>query len=179
MAHGLLADRSRRLGEGWLEVRSSGTWARRGSPATPHAVSAAGRIGVDIEAHRSTPFKRELAEWADLVVTMTEEQSAEVLQEAPEAREKTFTIKELVSVLGSLPPIASTNVTREALQERVAQANRARLDGHESPFDMDVADPLGLSEVAYFATADELEHLIDDLLQMLAGGRDEALAGEG
>ena len=95
IAHGLLSERSKRLLGGEVEVRSAGTWAG-GGPATPEAVAAAADLGVDISGHRSTRFTRDLANWADLIITMTAEQSAEVRSEAPEADGKTFTLKELV-----------------------------------------------------------------------------------
>lgn len=55
-----------------LEVRSAGTFAGRGAPASSGAVLAARRRGLDLSGHRSTPLAPELVEWADLVVVMTE-----------------------------------------------------------------------------------------------------------
>ena len=176
IAHGLLHDRARRVGEDWLEVRSAGTWGRSGSGATPEAVSAAAGLGVDIEAHRSSRFNDDMAKWADLIITMTTEQAAEVLQESPEARTKTFTLKELVSLLGSLPPRAAAETThKEGLTRRIGEADQARSSGHSLPLDLDVADPLGLSETVYRAVANELEGLVDDLLRTLAGKRDDSI----
>jgi protein-tyrosine phosphatase len=176
IAHGLLHDRARRVGEDWLEVRSAGTWGRSGSGATPEAVSAAAGLGVDIEAHRSSRFNDDMAKWADLIITMTTEQAAEVLQESPEARAKTFTLKELVSLLGSLPPRAAETRPKEGLTKRIGEADHARSSGHSLPADLDVADPLGLSETVYLAVANELEGLVDDLLRELIGGRESAAA---
>ncbi|MGH2764542.1 MAG: hypothetical protein ACRDKA_01300, partial [Actinomycetota bacterium] len=104
MAHGFLEERSRRLLAGALRVRSAGTWARRGHLATDEAVATAAERGIDIAEHRSAPFAHDLASWADLVITMTAEQRDEVLDTAPEAAPKAFTLKELVALLGALPP---------------------------------------------------------------------------
>ena len=54
-----------------VEVRSAGTFAGRGAPASRGAVLAARRQGLDLSGHRSTPLGPELVEWADLVLAMT------------------------------------------------------------------------------------------------------------
>lgn len=54
-----------------VEVRSAGTFAGRGAPASSGAVLAARRRGLDLSGHRSTPLGPELVEWADLVLAMT------------------------------------------------------------------------------------------------------------
>jgi protein-tyrosine phosphatase len=169
IAHGVLSERSSRLSGGEIEVLSAGTWARDGYPATPGAVAAAAKIGVDIAGHLTSRFTGDLARWADLVVTMTAEQAVEVQQEASDATDKTFTLKELASILAALPP--AVEPTREAVVERVAEADRTRRAGHGLPADVDVADPLGLDRSAYRAAAEEIEELIDDLLAGLLGER--------
>lgn len=54
-----------------VEVRSAGTFAGRGAPASSGAVLAARRRGLDLSGHRSTPLGPDLVEWADLVLAMT------------------------------------------------------------------------------------------------------------
>ena len=54
-----------------VEVRSAGTFAGRGAPASSGAVLAARRQGLDLSGHRSTPLGPDLVEWADLVLAMT------------------------------------------------------------------------------------------------------------
>lgn len=169
MAEGFLRHRSARFVDGALRVTSAGTWARGDQPPTREAVAAAGERGVDIEGNRSTTFLPELADRADLVITMTEEHAEEVLDLAPEARAKTFTLKELVGLLDELPG-ADPAMSRAALLDRIAAADRMRrFPGVILTADMDVADPLGLSMEAYRATAWEIEGLIDRLVEGLAG----------
>lgn len=156
------------MADGEIEVRSAGTLAGGGSPATPEAVGAAAEIGIDIAGHRSSRLTGELARWADLVVTMTAEQAAEVRGEAGDVAPKTFTLKELVSILAALSP-AGGQRTRATLLERVAAAERARRTGHAMPADLDVPDPLGLHSSVYTAVAGEIEGLIDDLVRGLVG----------
>ncbi len=168
MAHGFLEERSRRM-LGGVKVRSAGTWARQGYGATDEAVAAAKERGIDISGHRSTTFAPDLADWADVVITMTAEQRDEVRHAAPVAVPRSFTLKELVAILGALPP-ADRPPSRESLLARLAEADRLRREGAPPrPADEDVADPLGLGMDAYRATAWEIEELIDAAVRGLAG----------
>lgn len=123
-------------------------------------------------------MRRELATWADLIVTMTAEQAEEVAEMAPEAEAKTFTLKELVPLLEdpSPPPTAE----RDEILRRIGEAHRIRTQrgvaGTAHLTDVDVADPLGLSDVVYRAVANEVEGLIDRLVTGLVGRRDATLA---
>jgi protein-tyrosine phosphatase len=169
MAHGFLEERSRRVLGGAVHVRSSGTWAHPGYGATDEAVAVAAERGIDIAEHRTTAFTPDLAEWADVVITMTAEQRAEVLEAAPQVTSKTFTLKELVSILGALPAVEGPP-GRESLLARITEADRLRREGAAPrPADEDVADPLGLGLEAYRATAWEIEELVDATVRGLAG----------
>jgi len=57
---------------GWknVEVASAGLSAAEGSPATPAAVTVAGRAGIGLGAHRSRPLSPGVAAWADLILGM-------------------------------------------------------------------------------------------------------------
>lgn len=71
MAERLAARAARERGREDLEVRSAGTFAGRGAPASSGATLAARRHGLDLSGHRSTPLGPELVEWADRIVAMT------------------------------------------------------------------------------------------------------------
>lgn len=71
LAERLLERAARDRGRDGLEVRSAGTFAGRGAPASSGASIVAQRRGLDLSGHRSTPLGPDLVEWADLVVTMT------------------------------------------------------------------------------------------------------------
>ncbi|HEV3474319.1 MAG TPA: low molecular weight phosphatase family protein [Actinomycetota bacterium] len=168
MAHGFLAQRSARLFDGAIQVRSAGTWARSGSSPVDDAVRSAAARGADIAGLRSTPFAPSLARWADLVVAMTAEQREEILEQAPEAAQKTFTLKGLVAVLESLPPPVA-RASRDSILDRVAAAAELRASGRAAaPVDEDVADPLGLPPGVFDDVASEIADLTDRLLHGLA-----------
>jgi protein-tyrosine-phosphatase len=58
---------------GWrhVQVQSAGVSAAPGAPASPEAVTVAGRAGVDIAGHRSQPLTPALVEWADVILAMS------------------------------------------------------------------------------------------------------------
>lgn len=72
MAEALAREGARRRGLS-VEVRSAGTGAVPGSGASRGAVMAATEAGLDLSGHVSRPLTPELAEWADLIVCMTED----------------------------------------------------------------------------------------------------------
>lgn len=78
----LLAER------GWthVSVRSAGTAATEGMPASENAVAIAGEHGVPLDAHRSTELTPALLDWADLVLVMTPSQYETVTRMAHAAR---------------------------------------------------------------------------------------------
>lgn len=53
-----------------VEARSAGTHTREGMPASGGAIRAAGRHGLSLEEHASTPLSPDLVEWADLILAM-------------------------------------------------------------------------------------------------------------
>jgi protein-tyrosine phosphatase len=81
--HGL-ADRA--------DVGSAGTWGTVGLPATGHAIRAAARHGVSIEAHRSRPLLPALIREADLLLAMEPVHLEDALAKAPEAEKRAFVL---------------------------------------------------------------------------------------
>lgn len=67
-----------------LEVRSAGTMASAGSPASRGAVQAAREAGLDLTGHGSSKVTAELVGWADLVVCMAPSHRMDVAQLDPD-----------------------------------------------------------------------------------------------
>ncbi|MGH2723916.1 MAG: hypothetical protein ACRDI0_06555 [Actinomycetota bacterium] len=179
MAEGFLLDRSERLLGGAVRVRSAGTLGRPGMPPTPEAVRAAAERGVDVSALQASALDAGVVARSDLILTMTADHRDQVLALVPEASPKTFTLKEIVGLLRVLPP-PQPGPSQEALLQRIAVAHRLRGDPRapEIP-DMDVSDPLGLSEQTYRAVAWEIEGHVDALVEGLFGVTERAATGEG
>lgn len=93
MAEGLLA--SLLAPHPGFEVRSAGTAAPEGMPASPEAVAAARELGVDLARHRSRRVTAELLAEAALVVTMTQEQAGWLKRRFPPRADKVLTLGEL------------------------------------------------------------------------------------
>jgi protein-tyrosine-phosphatase len=55
-----------------LKVLSAGVASREGDPASPNAVTALKKVGLDLRSHRSTPVTQDLLDHALLVLCMTE-----------------------------------------------------------------------------------------------------------
>jgi protein-tyrosine-phosphatase len=93
MAEGILRDllENEGLGE-QVEVRSAGTWAVSGSPASENAVKVSADLGIDIEEHRSTPLSHALIHGANLILTMEPGHLEEIVVHVPEARSKSHLI---------------------------------------------------------------------------------------
>jgi protein-tyrosine phosphatase len=168
MAEGFLREELRaRLGADAPEVSSTGTWGYDGWPATPEAIEAAAELGVDVSAHLARPLEPRLLAEADLIVTMTEEQLAEILDVDATVETKAFALKVLVRLLEALPDAPS------GLAEKVSRADALRRTGFPGrPGDEDVVDPYGASPTTYRAVAWELQGLCARLANGLYGPRD-------
>lgn len=172
MAEGFLRARlRRRLGARAPRVVSVGLIARTGDPAEPEAIRAAAERGVDISGHASTRITLDAIERADLVVGMAAEHRDRIVEASPEARSKTFTLKELVRLLGrsGSDPVEGADPA-PVLAERVRAAAERRLDPARGVLvDEDVRDPLGLSLSAFRSIAAELDDLCSLLVERLFG----------
>lgn len=168
IAEGILSERSKRLLDGRVRVRSAGTWARDGREPMPEAVAAAHGHGVDIRTLESTRLTDGLVAESDLILTMTEEQREEVVDTLPPAAPKTYTLKELAELLARLEPLPERS-DREGILGRIAAAHRLRTEDRVAVEEADIVDPLGLSLAAYRAIAAEIGDTIDTILHLLFG----------
>ena len=129
-----------RLG-GSCPVSSAGTAAHAGDPAADLAVQVMAERGLDLNAHQAQPISRELVDQADLVLTMTRAQRQLVIELAPGAADRVFTLVEYATCPTCLPC------------------------GEE----LDIPDPLGMGVDVYRATADRLQRLMERVAGKLTG----------
>lgn len=85
-----------------FEVLSAGTHADDGDAAARSAVEVMADCGLDLQSHRSTRLTQALVERADLLLTMTAAHKQFVLEVHPEAKSKTFTLKQFVGMQGDV-----------------------------------------------------------------------------
>jgi len=167
-----------RLGVEAPDVVSAGTMGWAGSGADPYSVAAAAERGVDISGHRARELEPAEIAGSALILGMAIEHAHAVVAEVPEVRSRTFTLKELVRLVESLPEVHEATPERR-LSERVAAADRLRAQGFAGdPRDDGIMDPLGMPLHAFRAVATELDGWCSRLAVGLFG-RAEAPAETG
>ncbi|WP_026677278.1 low molecular weight protein arginine phosphatase [Fictibacillus gelatini] len=129
------------IGKDEFEVKSAGIFAVNGQAPSAHAVTALSEKGVELD-HSSAMLTDDLIQWADLILTMTENHKRTIFNQFPKAIEKTFTLKEYVYKW------ASSEQTEE---------------NEISSFD--VSDPYGGTLNVYKKTCEELEELIHEMIK--------------
>ncbi len=82
-----------RFNKKMVEVKSCGTFAADGIPASKNAVKVMKEIGINIAKHRSQRLTDELIEWADIILVMEPSERIDVLAFSPFADIKTFFLK--------------------------------------------------------------------------------------
>lgn len=121
-------------------VWSAGIFAQPGEPASLNSRDVLrDKWGIDIEDHCARLLSGEDVERADLILTMTASHKFTVVSLFPEARNKTFTLKEYVE---------------GACGENCEKA-------------IDISDPYGGGIQVYEACADEIKELVGCLYKKL------------
>jgi protein-tyrosine-phosphatase len=122
--HGLAEDQ---LDEAGIVVRSAGAMAMAGMPASPEAVAAMAKQGIDITSHRSTPLTAEIIEQADVIYTMTESHRQAVFDIAQSATDKILRLDDKGDIAD---PIGSGSTsyqrTAEIIRRRLIQRLKER-----------------------------------------------------
>ncbi|WP_338450228.1 low molecular weight protein arginine phosphatase [Niallia oryzisoli] len=103
-----------------IEVRSAGIFAQKGSAASTNAKRVLDEQEIPHD-HSASMLDDSLVEWADFILTMTTGHKDNILVRYPNARSKTFTLKEFAKLDGH-PDIADpfggpVDIYREAFQE--------------------------------------------------------------
>ncbi|WP_281167455.1 low molecular weight phosphatase family protein [Agromyces subbeticus] len=167
VAEQLLAARLDAAGFDDVRVSSAGTRALAGSPMTPQAADLSRRYGVDPGDHVARQLTEQLALEADLVLTATRAQRAEVAELVPRAARRTYTLREFARVLHFLasddaleaPETLGTGAgSRMQRAADAASRSRGLAPPPSDPNDDDILDPYRASHAVY----DEAGRLIDD-----------------
>jgi protein-tyrosine phosphatase len=143
--------------------------------ASPGAVAALAKRGIDLRGHTSAPTDPDTLDHAHLVLVMERAHLADVYQTKPGAVSRSFTLGEfptLLKAVAAQPADADAAPTQRA-QHRIALAHDARDPARILVDDdsADIADPMGRWNLHYRRTAKQLEHLIEATLDGLFGKR--------
>jgi len=100
-------------------VESAGIWAYGRTPATENAIKAMAGRDLDLSTHRSQPATNELLEQFDLIVVMTHEHRAALLEQSPALDGRIVLLRELGGEAGDfLDPVGgSLGVYQQAAGE--------------------------------------------------------------
>ncbi len=85
-----------------INVLSAGVFAADGEHASKNAVVALADMGIDISGHISHGISGDLAEEADLILTMTRSHKAAALAMYPETAGKIYTLCEYIGAQGEI-----------------------------------------------------------------------------
>jgi len=135
-------------------VTSAGVRALAGNAMDANAADELHRRGGTSEGFVAQQVTEQQVVEADLVLTMTRELRSRVLEEAPSALRRTFTLTEFAELVEEEPADSPQALVADAAQRR----SSALLD------DYDVADPIGGSEELHCQVAD----VIDDAVRRVA-----------
>lgn len=176
MAEGMLRKLARDRGLD-VEVRSAGVAAMKGNSISHHAGAVLRDRGIT-DAFESTPLHAELADWADLILTLTQGHKRQVIHSFPGTADKIFTLKEYVeddaAILANLEEFWRLAADRElawALGSEWSAEQQRRLDDLQRRLPVyDISDPFGGSRGDYDRAAAEIGAALEKLIAKLERG---------
>ena len=154
MAEGFVAEAIANQGLG--HTVSSAGFLYDGRPVDSKAAKAAGRLGVDIDAHRSTKLAPEVVERADVILTMEREHTRNLLSQFKDQEPVVFPLRMFLDAARATPRAGDQSAV-EYVAALAAARNPASLLGVGSTDD--VADPIGKSMRTFRRSAEEIKHL--------------------
>lgn len=149
-------------GAGWdarVEVSSAGI-LEGGAPPEPETFTAASRLGLDVQAHRSRQVDRDIVDAAELILGAERNHVAEVWALRHDALARTFTYAEFAGLAASAPT-RGPGEPLDTYTRRIAAAGGTReiRAVMAEPVVLDVTDPVGRPTAEVLAVADELDRL--------------------
>ena len=81
-----------------IQVSSAGVMALVGMGASEGTREALAKEGIDVSAHRAQRVTKELIDRSDIILTMEKMHEHEILQFAPEAKNRLFLLKEFAKI---------------------------------------------------------------------------------
>lgn len=144
-------------------VADAGLRARSGDPVLPSVLHAVRSLDLGLDDHAATVFEPDPRH--ELVLTMTEDHRRTVLRRCPEALERTFTVREVVRLVGS----SRWDPRWEGTAQVVAQLHRVRPLVAPARTREDVADPAEGGRRLARAVVTELRETAPRLARVLWG----------
>jgi len=153
------------LGDGASAVRvsSAGVRALVGDPMNESSAAELRRLGGDPDGFVSSQVTSARATEADLVITATRDLRSRVLEEAPRALKRTFTIREFAALASDGPERRRVSGAADLV------ALVANWRASTEILEYDVPDPIGKSEEVHRAVADMLDADCEAIARAVVG----------
>ena len=161
LAERLLRERLReQLGElsEAVVVASAGTRALAGRPMDAMAAQELGRLGLTNEDFRARQLTERMANDAGLVLTASKELRSRVLEDAPGALRRAFTITEFAALADGV----SADSPRELVADAAQRRSLAQVE------DYDVPDPIGAGPDVHRKAADLIDSSVTPIAAAIA-----------
>ena len=150
-----------RLDGGLHTVRSAGVAALVGEPMDPDAARQLVALGGSPDGFTATQLTAAMVQESDLVLTATRAVRSRVLELAPAALRRTFTLTELAALL-DLVDLAPGTAPAEVVRTAAGERSRAAQDA------LDVPDPYRQGVKAHAAAAAPIAAAVDRIAAWLA-----------
>ena len=130
-----------------FEVSSAGVGAMAGSPMSPESAGHLVSYGGSADGFVARQLAPAMVKESDLVLTATKAIRSRVLEDAPGALRRTFTVREFAALLDVVPAESDPVATVRAA---AAERSRAALS------DYDIPDPYGRGDDAHALAAETM-----------------------
>lgn len=152
-----------------VTIDSYGTRAVVGSAMEPTAELVLAGLGGDGRDFRARQLDDRLMARADLIITMTRDHRASVLNLVPRALARTFTLREAYRLSAEVDPTTLTGPDL-AVRARLFGAELTRRRRTHAPTerrDDDITDPIGMDAAGFSRIGDELAGALIPVLDVL------------
>jgi len=139
---------------------SAGLYAAHGHPMDPLSALRSRHYGGDPEGAVGEQLTDDHAQWANLILTMTQSQRDELVQRHPRAALRTFTLAEFTSLL------ERTTEGDPTPRARIRRAAGARGSTRLTKED-DIPDPINASAEVHDRVAAQIAGYVDRIVAML------------
>ena len=149
-----------------VTVSSAGTHALVGQPISAPMDTLIAEVGADPAGFKARVLTEAQLREADLVLAMTRAHRSAIVELAPAAVRRCFTLREYARLLGQLPSTALPDGSpgdRALASIRSAAARRRQ----STPREDDIADPYRRGDTAYRVAFDQIRAATDQIARVL------------
>jgi len=155
-----------------LEVKSAGVSTVTGIPTSEKSKQALLVKGISFSG-QSQPVTKELLDWADYILTMTESHKQTLLLNHPHIIDKAFTLKQFAwmneeheQLYKQLDSYIAELQTQIQLGQPIDEELRQKAIELEAKLpDFDISDPFGGSQLDYNEAAQEIEAAVQSIFK--------------